>query len=51
MLDALTQNSSDLTQIANHLETIGTSLQLIVYMGIAMTVFYIGKCVNNWRSN
>ena len=58
MLDALTQNSTDLTQIANHLErltpaieAISTSLQLMVYMGIALSVFYIGKSINSWKNN
>ena len=49
MLDALNQNSNDLTAIANNLEMISTSLQLLVYMGIAVTVFYCGNKINNWR--
>ena len=49
MLEALNQNSTDLTQIANSLDAISTSLQLIVYLGIAVTVFYCGNKINNWR--
>ncbi len=48
MLDALTQNSTDFTQIANSLAAISTSLQLLVYMGIAITVVYCGNKINNW---
>ncbi len=48
MLEALNQNSADVTQIANTLEAINTSLQLMVYMGIAITVFYCGSKINTW---
>lgn len=48
MLEALNQNSADLTQISNSLDAISTSLQLMVYMGIALTVFYCGNKINNW---
>ena len=51
MLDALTQNSTDFTQIANSLGSISTSLQLMVYMGIAITIFYCGNKINNWKKN
>ena len=51
MLDALNQNSADLTQIANHLEAISLSLQLGVSMGIAITIFYVGKSINTWTKN
>ena len=51
MLEALNQNSTDLTAIANNLEAISTSLQFLVYMGIAVTIFYVGKSVNNWNKN
>jgi len=51
MLESLTQNSADLSQIANHMEAISLSLQLMVYMGIAITVFYIGKSINTWTKN
>ena len=48
MLDALTQNSNDLTTISHTLEAISLSLQLLVYMGICITVVYTGNKINNW---
>lgn len=48
MLDALTQNSTDFTQIAYSLDAISNSLQLLVIMGIIITVVYTGNKINNW---
>ena len=49
MLEALTQNSTDVTQIKLALEGIALSLRFMVYMGIVVSVFYLGNSVNNWR--
>jgi len=48
MLEALNQNSADVTQIKLALEGIALSLRFLVYMGLVVSVFYIGKSVNNW---
>ena len=49
MLETLQQTGSDFTQIANHLETISTSLRLLMYMGLMVTIFYLGNTVNKWN--
>jgi len=49
MLESLTQNSADVTQIKLALEGIALSLRFMVYMGIVVSVFYLGNSVNNWR--
>jgi len=49
MFEALNQNSADVTQIKLALEGIALSLRFMVYMGIVVSVFYLGNSVNNWR--
>jgi hypothetical protein len=48
MLNTLLQISPELTHIANHLEVISTLLKLMVYMGIMVTLIYVGNSANNW---
>jgi len=49
MFEALTQNSTDVTQIKLALDSIALSLRIVVYIGLVVSVFYIGKSVNNWK--
>jgi hypothetical protein len=49
MFEALTQNSTDVTQIKLALDSIALSLRFVVYIGLVVSVFYIGKSVNNWK--
>jgi len=49
MLEALTQNSTDVTQIKLALDNIALSLRFLVYIGLVVSVFYLGSTINNWR--
>ncbi len=48
MLEALTQNSTDVTSIKLALDNIALSLRFVVYIGLVVSVLYCGNTINNW---
>ncbi len=49
MFEALTQNSTDVTSIKLALDNIALSLRFVVYIGLVVSVFYVGTSINNWK--
>lgn len=49
MFEALTQNSTDVTQIKLALDNIALSLRFVVYISLVVSVFYLGNTINKWK--